>query len=279
MTKNRFIRALPFLMVFSFVGVPAQAQSGGDIGRQMEREYGVVSPSAPEGRMLERVTERIVTAFNQNPRYQNFSLRSATLLGGRSEKGDRMVNAFALPDGRIYVTLGLMRALENSRRPEDELAFVVGHEVTHVVEKHGQSQSNKAVQAGILAILLGAVTKSDAVSTIAGLGANAYVSKFSRQDEYKADKGGLWAMERAGYDPRAAEDMLARLGSAGEDSNRLVNGWFGSHPLTGNRIDRVRQMNEDLAVGRDVYSRNHGVEGVNQAAPKKKNTRKKRNRR
>ncbi len=256
MNKGKF-RVLPMLLGFGMLAglapSAAQAQSRSqDIGVQMEREYGVLDRYSSEGSrfndQLDRVVYRILRGVNQD-RKREFQLKSAKILGGRSEKGDRMINAFALPDGRIYVTLGLLRAVQESPRADDELAFVVGHEVTHVTERHGQSQSNKAVQAGILAILLGAVTKSEAVGQVAGVGAAAYVSKYSRSDEYESDKGGLLAMHRAGYDLDAAISMLNRLRSKGEESNRLMNGWFGSHPLTGNRVDRIKEQIRKLRRG------------------------------
>jgi predicted Zn-dependent protease len=54
------------------------------------------------------------------------------------------------------------------------------------------------------------------------------------------------AMHRAGFDLDGAVAMLSRLRAEGEESNRLMNGWFGSHPLTGNRIERVKEMIADL---------------------------------
>jgi predicted Zn-dependent protease len=252
MTRRFWLRCLPLMMVFSLVA-PTGAFAA-DAGKQIEQEYGVVGYDSSEGRrlndQLDRVVERIVPAVNAQ-RSKEFQLRSAKILGGRSDKHNRVVNAFALPDGRIYVTLGLLRALEDSRRPDDELAFVVGHEVTHVVERHSQHQQNKAVGAGVLAILLGAATKNQTLGTLGQYGAAAYVSSFSRKDEYRADKGGLLAMHRAGYDLDAAISMLNRLKAKGEDQNRLITGWFGSHPLTGNRVDKIEQMIDDIRSGRD----------------------------
>ena len=257
MLRSFMLRCLPLLMGLSLVTATAPAaRAQGDVGRQMEREYGVLERESSEGRrfnsQLDEVVDRIVRAVNSESNRGDFRLKSAKILGGRSSKHDKVVNAFALPDGRIYVTLGLMRALENSSRPDDELAFVVGHEVAHVTEKHGRSQQKASITAGVAAILLGAVTKSSAVSQIAGLGANAYVAKYSRTDEYDADKHGLMAMHRAGYDPDAAVSMLNRLKGSGEDSNRLVNGWFGSHPLTTNRMQRVKAYIADLEAGRPL---------------------------
>jgi len=250
MLKKLWTWALPLLMLTASVSPVAAQSRGGDIGEQMEREYGVLSRNTGEGRRLndqfDQVVDRIVDAVNARGRRQgeagNFRLRSAKILGGRSEKHDQVVNAFALPDGRIYVTLGLMRAVQNSPRAEDELAFVVGHEVTHVTERHSAHQQREALKAGLFGVLLGTVTRSREAATLGrGLGA-AYVSSFSRKDEYEADEGGLLAMKRAGYDLNAAISMLRRLAAQGESRNRMVNGWFGSHPLTENRIDRIREM-------------------------------------
>lgn len=249
MNKKIWLRCLPGMLALSFVmgAAPAQAQSQ-DIGQTMEREYGVVS-DRQLNEDLDGVVSRIVRAVNSDREYRNFQLRSAKILGGRSSKYDKVINAFALPDGRIYVTLGLLRMLENSQRPDDELAFVVGHEVTHVVERHSANQAKKSLPANIAAILLGAATKNRAIGTIAGAGAAAYGASFSRKDEYKADRGGLLFMSKAGFDMNAAPVMLNRLKSAGEGSGG-VNAWFSSHPPTNNRVNKVKEMIQDIRSGR-----------------------------
>jgi predicted Zn-dependent protease len=234
--------------------VDAQRQ-GQDIGQQIEREYGVVESDTREGQrlnaQLDDVVERTLRGVNATGDGGNFRLRSAKILGGRSAKNDQVVNAFALPDGRIYVTLGLLRAIQNSPRPDDELAFVVGHEITHVTERHSAGQQKKALPAGIAAILLGAVTRNRAVGTVANAGAAAYISKFSRRDEYASDRGGLLAMHRAGYNLDSAITMMNRLKSKGEGSNKLA-GWFSSHPLTESRVARLREMIAELRGGGDL---------------------------
>jgi len=254
MRKSFLMLGMPALAALAFVAAPVAAASRDDVGRQMEQQYGVVGDDTREGQrlndQLDQVVERIVGAINSGNQDREFHLKSAKILGGRDKKTDQVVNAFALPDGRIYVTLGLLRTIENSPRMDDELAFVVGHEVTHVVERHSAQQQKEATKAGILAILLGAATHSQAIGTLGGYGAAAYTAGFSRKDEYAADKGGLKAMTRAGYDPQSAVTMLERLKSKGEGSNKLVNGWFGSHPITENRIARVQGMIGDVQNGR-----------------------------
>ncbi len=227
-----------------------------DPAAALEREFGVLDDNTREGRrfnsQMDRVVQQMVDAVNRTNRGSRFQLKSAKILGGRVEKNDKVVNAFALPDGRIYVTLGLLRVLEDSDHADDELAFVVGHEITHVVEKHAMSQQKRSLPAGIAAVLLGALTKNKTVGTVASAGAAAYSAKFSRQDEYRADRGGLLAMDQARFDLDAAVQMLRRLESKGEADNRLANGIFGSHPLTANRVEKIQQMVRDIRAGRPI---------------------------
>jgi predicted Zn-dependent protease len=246
--RTWFQMALAAFLLGALPLAPAQAE---DIGRQMEREFGVVSRATDEGlrfnQQLERVSERITTSVG-------YKLKSATLLGGRSAKNDDMLNAFALPDGRIYVTLGLMRAVQKSDIADSELAFIVGHEMTHVKEKHGKNQQKKGMTAGILGILVGALGGRTA-GDLANLAANAYTSHYSRVDEYRADKGALKAMEAAGYDLDGAPAVLQRLKDKYGDSNKTMTGWFGSHPLTTNRIARAREIITDLRTGQPIPDR------------------------
>jgi predicted Zn-dependent protease len=242
---------LVMALVLGMAMIPAARAQGEDIGRQLERQYGVVSRDTEEGRrlwaQLDRVTRRITGAVG-------YSLKSATLLGGRSAKTDDVLNAFALPDGRIYVTLGLMRAVQQGPDPDAELAFIVGHEMTHVKEKHSKRQSEKALTAGILGAVVG-IFGGRTAGDIAGLAGHAYVSSHSRRDEYRADKGALLAMDRAGYPLEAGPAALQRLRDKYGDGNKTMTGWFGSHPLTRNRISRAHEIIADIRAGREVPDR------------------------
>lgn len=242
-------------LAFAAGANPAAAQREEDIGRKIEREYGVVGTDSRDGRrynaMLDDVVERMSQAVNAESGRGDFRLKSAKLLGGRDQKHDEVVNAFALPDGRIYVTLGLMRMIEGSPTMEDELAFVVGHEITHVAERHGVGQQKKSLPYVLGAILLGAATKNRTLGQAGGLLASAKVASFSRKDEYSADRGGLLAMNRAGYDLSGGPKMLRRLGEKSGKQNRTITGIWGTHPVSENRVSRVKEMIADIRAGRD----------------------------
>src|SRR4051794_39189363 len=89
---------------------PGAPEPARDAGRELESRFGVLGRSTSEGRslneQLDRVVERVARGVNAASKAGDFQLRGARILGGKDRSEDRVVNAIALPDGRIYVTLG-----------------------------------------------------------------------------------------------------------------------------------------------------------------------------
>ncbi|RYD95133.1 MAG: peptidase M48 Ste24p, partial [Sphingomonadales bacterium] len=166
-----------------------------------------------------------------------------------------VANAFAVPGCFIYVTRGLM-GIVNS---EDELASVLGHEVGHIVAQHGQRQQQRSLWStlGVLAISLAG---SEQLTRLAAGAAQFFGLRYSREQEYESDELGIRYLQKAGYDPYAAADMLAALGrqqsfvaaSGGEDEARSMPEWASSHPLTDKRIDRTRGLAEATGIADDA---------------------------
>ena len=158
-------------------------------------------------------------------------------------------NAFAIPGGYVYVTRQLL-ALMND---EAELAAVLGHEVGHVAARHSAKRNTTATIGNILAAGLGVVTGQEAFGQLAGYGAQLYTLRFSRSQEYKADKLGIRYLGTAGYDPLAAADLLASLGAittveaqALGRSGKDGPDWMSTHP---NNVDRVAQARKEATAG------------------------------
>jgi tetratricopeptide (TPR) repeat protein len=123
---------------------------------------------------------------------------------------DPIVNAFALPNGSIYITTGLLALLEN----EAQLAGVLGHEAAHVYERHpyieNRSIRKKTVASEIIsaAVVLvpggyGSWLAATAAANVSTLLLVESVYGYSRELESQADHDGLTAMTAAGYDPHA----------------------------------------------------------------------------
>jgi tetratricopeptide (TPR) repeat protein len=124
--------------------------------------------------------------------------------------GDPMVNAFALPNGSVYITTGLLALLQN----EAQLAGVLGHETAHIYERHpyleNRSIRKKTVTSEIIAAAAACVPGGYATWLATAAAANVStlllvesVYGYSREMESQADHDGLAAMTVAGYNPHA----------------------------------------------------------------------------
>lgn len=165
-----------------------------------------------------------------------------------------VVNAFAVPGCYIYLTRGLM-GLMNS---EAQLAAVLAHEVGHIVADHSERQQQRSLlrQLGVLAV--GLATESELLTRIAGGAAELFTLRYSRTHEHEADELAIRYLIEAGYDPFAAADMLdalarhERFQQAGGNDVHALPEWARTHPLTGNRIERVRAAAQATGVEPDA---------------------------
>lgn len=158
---------------------------------------------------------------------------------------DAAVNAFALPGGFIYVTRGLMTAIND----EAELATVIGHEIGHVTNRHSVQQISKS-QVAQLGLGLGSILSSD-IASVAGLasqGLGVLFLKYGRDAENQADKAGFRYALNENYDVREMANVfqtLDRISGAG-GGGRLPE-WLSTHPNPGTRIENTQARLDTLS--------------------------------
>lgn len=153
------------------------------------------------------------------------------------------LNAFALPGGKVGVYTGLLK-LANS---DDELATVLGHEIGHVVARHGGKRMTEATLVGALGVAgayavdqkYGAEKRNLFMLAYGGVSTVGFVLPHSRGDESEADLMGLQYAAKAGYDPRAAITFWQKMAKANEGSS--VPGWLSTHPANAPRIADLRE--------------------------------------
>lgn len=222
--------------VLSFGGLSREQELslGAEAKPQMVQEFGgeVASPALREyvtrvGRSMAAVTE------GDNPSLPwEFTLLNSDV-----------INAFALPGGKVFISRGLAEQMTN----EAQLAGVLGHEIGHVTARHTSerfAQSNVAqISAGIAGAAIGA-SGSQAAAELGGyvinIGGSGILLKFSRDQESESDMLGMRYMAKVGYNPlgqRQVMEILAR--AAGEGS---APEFFATHPSPQTRIGRVQKL-------------------------------------
>jgi predicted Zn-dependent protease len=150
------------------------------------------------------------------------------------------VNAFAAPGGLIHITRGLLGLIKN----EAELAGALGHEVTHVTEKHTVNaiEKQKLAQEGTSSFASGGGLTQAALGRLANFAyENVLNNSFSRSDEGEADQKGERLASRLGYDPHGLPNVLKKI-DARNTGNDERNGLFASHPETKDRIAKLEQQ-------------------------------------
>jgi predicted Zn-dependent protease len=154
-----------------------------------------------------------------------------------------LLNAFAYPNGVIYIHTGILSKMEN----EAQLATILGHEMTHVTHRHAiQNYRSVKNTTAILATVQVATVPFGAygdLATILGtVGTMAAVSGYSRELETEADEEGLNLLVSAGYDPKEAPRIFEHLKKDIEEQDLKEPFFFGTHPRLQERINNYNRF-------------------------------------
>lgn len=151
------------------------------------------------------------------------------------------VNAFALPGGQIFVTTGLLRQLT----AESQLAGVLGHEIGHVIARHGSEHLARRQLGVALVNAIGVAASDDPTSgrqaAMIAQAVNQLVNlNYGRQDELESDRLGFEFMTAAEYNPEGLVELMEILDKATQGGKSPE--FLSSHPNPGNRVERLEAL-------------------------------------
>ncbi|MEA3560310.1 MAG: M48 family metallopeptidase [Candidatus Omnitrophota bacterium] len=149
------------------------------------------------------------------------------------------INAFALPGGYIYVYEGLLDNLDQESF-DDELSYILGHEIAHVVAKHSVKRIQSVLGYTLLKLVIASNEKTRKISRGADLAFNSIMLGYSKKDEFIADSLGIKYMQKAGYDPQAAIKFLRKLREIEKSKPSKPLYYVSTHPTVHSRIANIR---------------------------------------
>ncbi|WP_234819005.1 M48 family metallopeptidase [Cupriavidus metallidurans] len=155
----------------------------------------------------------------------------------------KQVNAFCMPGGKMAVYSGLLDELNLT---DDEVAVVMGHEISHALEEHARQRAAQAEISNLGANVVSQLTGFGNLGNM-DIGSNAKMLslRFSRQEETEADLIGMDIAARAGYDPRAAITLWQKMGAVLKAGDEFTS----THPSGRSRIAVLQaHMNEVLPL-------------------------------
>lgn len=209
-----------------------QVKLGKEAGKEIRQRYKVLPSGDERVKTLRRVASKVLATFDDSKEPWEYSFDVID---------SKDINAFALPGGATYFFSGLM----NRFKTEDELAAVLGHELTHVRREHWAYQYADSQKRNIgLSLLLIFTRAGKTAGDLSSIVSSLMDLKFSRAHETQADEQGMDAMVAGGYNPQGMVDVFTMLRDSSKGGRPPE--FLSDHPDDNNRIKRITERMNGL---------------------------------
>jgi predicted Zn-dependent protease len=207
-----------------FMSDEKEVELGKSLSKQVETKFKKIADSSKQARVSD-VGQRLVNVCDRREILYYFAALD------EEEK-----NAFALPGGYIYVFDGLMENTEN----DDELAYVLAHEISHIVARHSVDMLKKNIGFNILMVLAKTGAPDNQTVRKANAAINLLMLSYSREDELMADSLAVRFMQKAGFKPEGAISFLEKLKEI-KRREPIRPMYAQTHPYINERIKAVKE--------------------------------------
>ncbi|MEQ1823398.1 MAG: M48 family metallopeptidase [Fimbriimonadaceae bacterium] len=206
-----------------------QVKLGLQAAQEIRKKEKILPATDPRVIVLRRIAEKVLKTVDDSKEPWKYSFDVVD---------SKEVNAFALPGGPVFFFTGLL----NKLKTEDEVAGILGHEITHSRKEHwayayADQQKRDLLLAGIM--IFGRVGRT--AGEVLGLSSEVLLGlPFSRKHESEADRIGFTMMTDAGYNPQGIVDVFEFLKKA--SSGPKPPEFISTHPDDGRRINSIKDM-------------------------------------
>ena len=232
--------ALSKLVSAEQVEQAAARQYSGMLGQAAEKRA-LAPDSHPQVQRLRYIAQRLIPhTYEWNPHARQWRWEVNLI-------GSKQINAFCMPGGKIAFYYGILDQLKLS---DDEVAMIMGHEMTHALREHAREQMGKntatrgAIEIGSALLGLGGGGR-----LLADMGGQLLTLRFGREDETEADLVGLELAARSGYDPQAGVTLWKKMARASQKSSVEM---LSTHPSGPTRISDIEA---NLSKVQPLYER------------------------
>ena len=222
-----------------FYSSESETAMGRNIHRTILKEF-TLSDNPYDLQRLDNIAKKIAAVVDRKELGYNFYIIE------KDDKGKQEVNAFSLPGGYVYIFKELFDMLN-----DDELAFVLAHEVGHIVSRHHIKRLQAAMGYNLVLIASAAAPSEPGFTDGVAFALVQLLVAYSREDELNADELAAKYCQAAGFNPSAGISLLEKLYAEGKKKIEPLS-YFRTHPYHASRIRHIKETLR-LPLGVDDY--------------------------
>lgn len=226
------------MLVSESMAINESKQAYSALLQPLAKDGKVDSDRATVARVHEITSRLIAQAIKYRPETQDWEWSIKVI------DDPKTVNAWCMAGGKMAIYTGLIQQLKPT---DDELAQVMGHEISHALAKHSQEKMSRAMamQVGLGALAITQSNSQYAGLTLTGAQAAAVVAlelPNSRTAETEADRIGIELAAKAGYDPHAAVTLWEKMAKVGGGGGKSRTDFLSTHPAPVKRMETLAAL-------------------------------------
>jgi len=211
-----------------FYSTEREVAMGRNIARKIDQEYDV-SNSPYDIERVNGIAEKLVKVIDRQELNYYFYVIE------KDDEEKEQLNAFSIPGGYVYIYKDLLDVLD-----DNELAFVLAHEIAHIVSRHHIKKLQAAMGYNLAMIASAAAPSSSGFSNGLSFALAQILMGYSREDELNADELAVKYCKLANFDPKAGITLQNKLYEKGKKEIRLLS-YFKTHPYSSERIRHIKK--------------------------------------